>query len=177
MKAFILTILLFSIELSANDKFLNAISMIESSGGKNLNHRELKHGIHKGDRAIGIYGLMPNTILDLMNQRKKYNRFLTPLKGLNKNLIVYEVKNRPLIQYGIAKTLANYLLKKHKDPYKAAHAWHYGHNLSKISRKDLNNNYLKKFRKYYETETKECSRYITFVEEYLSRATKKEEKI
>ena len=41
---------------------LKAIAEVESSGGKNLAHKKMSHGLHKGSSAIGKYGLMPLTI-------------------------------------------------------------------------------------------------------------------
>lgn len=41
---------------------LEAIAEVESSGGKNLAHKKMMRGMHKGSSAIGKYGLMPSTI-------------------------------------------------------------------------------------------------------------------
>src|SRR5260221_13177133 len=50
--------------------FLQKIQQIESSGGKNLEHPTVEGGIQAGDQAIGRYGLMPNTIKELVNRRR-----------------------------------------------------------------------------------------------------------
>lgn len=45
--------------------FLSKIRQIESSKGQDLDHVPMDSGIHKGQAAIGEYGLMPNTIREL----------------------------------------------------------------------------------------------------------------
>ena len=52
-------------------RFLKTIQMIESSGGKNFNHPEIESGIHEGHRAIGNYGLMPNTVQEIATRMKR----------------------------------------------------------------------------------------------------------
>ena len=49
--------------------FLKNISQIESRGGEDMNHPEIKSGIHKGTKAIGRYGLMPNTVGEVLNRK------------------------------------------------------------------------------------------------------------
>lgn len=48
-----------------DEPFLNSIREIESSKGVNLDHIPMESGIHKGQAAIGEFGLMPNTIREL----------------------------------------------------------------------------------------------------------------
>ena len=48
------------------DKFLDTTSGIESSFGRNKQHKQLQHGMHKGMSAIGSFGLMPNTVDDII---------------------------------------------------------------------------------------------------------------
>ena len=43
-------------------KVLNAIEQVESRNCQDLTHKVMKKGIHKGQAAIGCYGLMPKTI-------------------------------------------------------------------------------------------------------------------
>ena len=61
-------------------KMLNAISQVESSGGKNVNHRALNNGQH----AYGKWALTPNTIQDTIKSnpdlKAKYGKALA-LKG------------------------------------------------------------------------------------------------
>jgi hypothetical protein len=57
-------------------KMLGAISQVESSGGKNINHKPLKNG----EVAYGKYALLPNTIKDTIKAHKdlkaKYGKAL-----------------------------------------------------------------------------------------------------
>lgn len=92
-------------------KFLQAMSMLESSGGKNLKHKTIKHGIHAGDAATGQYGLMPNTI-DEMKRRAK-------LAG----------EEIPEGEEQVANKLYEHISAKTDDPVKQAHMWQHGHNM------------------------------------------------
>ena len=44
------------------NKVLNSIKLVESRGCQNIKHKVMKKGIHKGQAAIGCYGLMPKTV-------------------------------------------------------------------------------------------------------------------
>lgn len=58
---------------------LRAISLVESSGGKNLHYKRMRRGIHRKTRAGGYYGIMPKTarhvILTTPALRKKYSHW------------------------------------------------------------------------------------------------------
>lgn len=43
-------------------KVLNAIKQVESRNCQDLAHKVIKRGMHKGQSAIGCYGLMPKTV-------------------------------------------------------------------------------------------------------------------
>lgn len=43
-------------------KVLNAIKQVESRNCQDTKHKVMKKGIHKGQAAIGCYGLMPKTV-------------------------------------------------------------------------------------------------------------------
>jgi len=53
-------------ERKSKEDLLDAISLTESSGGRNTNHEVIDHGIHAGDRAVGNYGLMPKTVQEIL---------------------------------------------------------------------------------------------------------------
>lgn len=59
---------------------LEAISMVESSGGQNIQHALITKGMHKGTRAGGTFGLMPLTVKALIKGsdrlRAKYGAWL-----------------------------------------------------------------------------------------------------
>jgi hypothetical protein len=112
------------------DKFLSIIRFLESSDGKNIKHRMILSGIHKGTAAIGDYGLMPNTI-------KLFGSMESDL-------------------YVVATKLADKLHKRcfSEDElltYKCmASGWMYGHNLSKAKlHSKFNSFYVKRFEKQY----------------------------
>jgi hypothetical protein len=105
-------------------KFLNLMSMIESSGGKNLNHKPITKGIQAGTVAQGQYGLMPNTI-DEMQRR-------AAAKG----------EDIPQSDEEVANAVADHIAAKTDDPRKQAYMWQYGHNLdpNKLSEEQLGAN-------------------------------------
>lgn len=52
------------------EQALNAISQVESSGGKNLNHRTIASGMHAGMHSRSAYGLMPIVIKETIKANK-----------------------------------------------------------------------------------------------------------
>lgn len=46
----------------SSDRMLNAISQVESSSGKNINHKPIPGKMHQGESAIGPYGITPSII-------------------------------------------------------------------------------------------------------------------
>lgn len=91
-------------------RFLQYISQLESSGGKNTNHPTMHTGIHAGDTAEGQYGLMPNTKDELM---KRYPAELTDDSSND----------------AYANKLAERVLNRSKgDETTAAGLWNQGHN-------------------------------------------------
>lgn len=61
----------------SSKRMLQAISDVESSGGKNTRHKELEHGIHAGDTAYGKFGLTPTIVRETI----KLNRDLKSKHG------------------------------------------------------------------------------------------------
>jgi len=126
--------------------------MNESSGGINTNHKEMKHGIHSGDSALGQYGLMPNTIKEMAGRMGKDNR-LSHYAKMDNNKVVESIKNNPQHEHQIASFMANHLHDKFGgDESKMSYAWNQGHNLTpehfKTSRKDYkNHDYVQKYHK------------------------------
>lgn len=134
--------------------FLNTVSMIESSGGKNFNHEELQSGIHKGHRAAGTYGLMPNTIDETINrmQRDNYDmEFAKPIiENKDPKFVKDYVEQNPDVEKKLARYLASNLLDKTNfDKEKAAYMWNTGHNqkVANITDKYTDHPYTEKFRK------------------------------
>lgn len=137
-------------------KFLEAIKAIESSGGQNTNHKEIKSGIHKGHRAIGSYGFMPNTVDELISSEE----IELPLE-LQKDLkkMSPERKKRFIEQnQSVEDELANVMARKLSKQYagdksKMAYAWNQGHNIPSDDprfEKAQDHDYVKKFLEVYQ---------------------------
>ncbi len=133
-------------------KFLEKIKMLESSGGLNTNHETMETGIHKGQSAYGSYGLMPNTIQELVN-RKRLETGLDPdYESLDKHSpdeVKAILQQKPDIEERLAQQLAERLFNKNIEDEKAAYGWKMGHNIpvEKITPEKLNSNeYVNRFR-------------------------------
>jgi len=99
---------------------LKAIAAVESSGGLNTNHPEIKVGLNKGSHALGRYGLTPLLVREMAGKNLKQ-------------------------QHGHLATASDSDLRQHfkdhpdvEDAFAAAHYDHVSHalgtsNLSKIS--------------------------------------------
>lgn len=134
--------------------FLNNISQVESSGGTNFNHPIVNSGIHAGQSAIGRYGLMPNTVNEVLN-RMRMNGTLTPelhqLQQLDPVTLKTTLEKNPNLEDQIAGTLANKVLTRQPDDETAAYSWHSGHNLKPEDieqRNYQNDDYVKKYDMY-----------------------------
>lgn len=143
------------------DGFLKAVSMNESSGGKNLKHQKMKHGIHTGDSAIGEYAFMPNTVKDIVGTLDGKNPLRNYSKMSNQKIQQQLAKN-PAHQKELATHLANRLHDRFGgDENKMAYSWNQGHNLKpekfENERKNyLDHDYVKKYNKHKQgAETKQ----------------------
>lgn len=122
-----------------SDAFLQAISQIESSGGKNTNHPVSNAPIQAGQKAIGQYGMMPNTVDEMMKR--------SGTRGPASIMPGSPAEDQ------MAHQLADRVLNRVQDPNMAAYAWHSGHNLTpeQIQQRDyLNDPYVQKFQKIRE---------------------------
>jgi len=134
--------------------FLERIKQIESSGGKNFNHPEITlDNLQKGDRAIGNYGLMPNTVKEIIS-RKRLKNEVTPemveLYKLSPDVLKQTLEKNPNIEQHLAEELAKHSLEKQEgNEEKAAYSWLKGHNLNpeQITPEILDDsNYVQKYR-------------------------------
>lgn len=131
------------------DSFLHKIAQIESSGGKNINHKTMQSGIQKGDAAIGRYGLMPNTIRELINREKIAGNDSPVLKYLEKmpsDQLTKFVNENADVERMLAETMAKLVLNRFDTEQEAAYAWNMGHNISpeKIKERDVDSHYYVK---------------------------------
>lgn len=139
--------------------FLDKVSQLESSGGKNVNGRMVKSGIQAGTSAIGKYQMMPNTVKQLINQRRQNGTITSDMHDLdqmNPREMKAYIEANPEIEEDLAKGLATNVLRKQMgDEDKAAYAWKMGHNLgpNDISEDKMNDpstaggQYVDRFRK------------------------------
>jgi hypothetical protein len=134
-------------------QFLDLIRQIESSGGKDLDHTTIKSGIHKGDAAIGGYGIMPNTAQEFIKRRELKGQ-IGPDEALVQQMNPTQLKeflsNQRRIEENLAEDIADRVLtRSNGDEEKAAYMWNQGHNkLASEINKDMldSSGYIKKFR-------------------------------
>jgi len=134
------------------EKFLNVIAEIESSGGQNFDHPEIKEGIHQGHRAAGRYGLMPNTVQELTKRAERRGQATDAMRSIasieDPVVMKQALEENPEIEQTYARQLAEKVLRRQGDPEKAAYTWFSGHNLSPdevAKRNYLESDYVKKF--------------------------------
>ena len=135
-------------------EFLKIISQIESSGGKNINHPVINRGVNAGDRALGQYGLVPNTLQEIGNRLTrlgKADQDTAPLATLPKEQIPQYMQQNPNVEQKAADFLArNLLARMNGNEEFAAKAWHDGSNL-KPDQMDVeqlkNDPYTQKYKK------------------------------
>lgn len=108
-------------EKALND-FLKKISMLESSGNKNVEHKVITdpESIHYDTSAVGQYGLMPVTAIDL-DRKYKINQ----LKNLDKYEAQQKLEENPELANKIATEMAKDLLKRNT-PEVSAYKWLHG---------------------------------------------------
>lgn len=133
-------------------KFLNKIAQLESTNDFNTQHKKMQYGIHKGDSAIGKYGLMPNTIDEFISRREAKKKY-GPDEALIDRLEGAELKDfisgDKRIEDNLANDIAKHVLSRSKDEEKAAYMWNQGHNKNPndITEEDLDqSDYVQKFR-------------------------------
>lgn len=132
---------------------------VESSGGKDTDHPVVTApNLQQGTRAIGRYGLMPNTVKELVNRRRLRGTVSPDMMDLT-DLPPEEIKARleasPELEEQFANDLANHVIQRQGgDEDKAAYSWIQGHNLSpdEIKPETLEQSpYVQKFRRVNET--------------------------
>lgn len=135
--------------------FLSAISQNESSGGTNLNHKTMKHGMHQGDAATGKYGLMPNTVKDTVNRMGKGHPLYRQYSKMDNSKIGSSLAANPKHEQEIAGHMATRLHGKFGgDESKMSYSWNQGSSLTNDHFKDggghsdyKNHDYVQKYHK------------------------------
>lgn len=130
-------------KLLKNKALLEKIGMLESSGGIDTDHDVMTDGPHKGDKAIGTYGMMPNTLVEMAK------RFPSEInEGMNKEQLEKLARNNPEFEETMAGAMLSYMKdKRGLSDEEVAAAWEKGHNLKKPSiQKHLNTDRARKFK-------------------------------
>lgn len=140
-------------------QFLSRISQLETSGGKNLKHRTINKGLQAGQTAIGRYGLLNNTIQEVLNRKKMANELSPELAGLrnkDQEFVRQTLSNNPALEEEIAGSLAQRILERNKgNEAAAAYSWLMGSNISPdriTTDKLVNSDYVSKYQKLVEDE-------------------------
>ena len=121
------------------EEFKELTKLLESSGGKNLNHREISSGPNKGQKAIGSWGILPNTVDNMLNRRKNLDKTdiedeLTKELVDNQQQLRQYLMDNPKLEERYTDELRDYVLRGNASPEQAAYRWREGHN---IKLKDL----------------------------------------
>lgn len=115
------------------DKFLWTIAEVESQNGKNTNHRPIVHGPYKGNTAIGRWGMLRPTIMEMLNRMKQHGPVdpeVGKLETMSRDQIAKEFQAHPDKELGLARYIAKHVLHRQRgNKLKSAYAWTMGHNL------------------------------------------------
>lgn len=104
---------------------LKALALQESSGGKNLKHKRIDHGVQEGDRAGGYFGLMPKSVQLIIKidpkLRKKYHKWLQA----SSEAITAELNHNRKMDREVAETMWRWL-RAEKTLDQTACSWFWG---------------------------------------------------
>lgn len=134
---------------------MKKISLLESSGGKDVDHPEIESGLQAGQTAIGQYGILPNTVREqvqsLRNRGAPVPDEIQNVEDMSDDDIRNALSsNKKTENYIAGDLMARILNRTQGDEDKAAYMWNTGHNLDpdSITPATLNENpYVKKYRK------------------------------
>lgn len=120
--------------------FLRNIGLLESSGGTNMNHPEVTHGLNAGTSAVGQYGLMPLTAQDIDRQSGN-----NQLQDMDTDEVSDKLKQDPDLNQRLSETLASKLLNKNPSET-AAYKWENGQYSHPSDNQLENSDRVRKFR-------------------------------
>lgn len=133
-----------------DDEFLDITKMIESSGGKDLQHRTIQSGLQAGTSAKGAFGLMPNTADEIINRRKREGTLDEEDKqfmNLSSPLRQEYLEKNPQYTDKLAKDLINRIRSKSPDDEASNYMYQFGHNVIPKEQDIENIDRTEKFRK------------------------------
>lgn len=144
-----------------------AIAQVESSGGHDVDHAQIKRGMHKGHKAGGPFGLMPKTVEFVVNRLDKDGHLAdvypqlgamtkTPEHTKKYHKEITDMMNAsPMMSFKVASALYGHLHKLHEgNADNIAHSWYHGANgtLKAVKRDGQGmikmNDYVQKFNKH-----------------------------
>jgi len=119
--------------IAKKNPILGAIGQIESSGGLNYKHKTIEHeGMHQGQTAGGMFGMMPNAAeYILRNDPKlaaKYPKLTEAAKDMKTNhgLFTKTFNENPQAAIEFADALLRRNKAKTKNPEMLIHSWNHG---------------------------------------------------
>ena len=115
------------------DKFLHNLMQLESGGGKNTDHQKVKHGLLRGEKAMGRWGMMPSTMDEILGRLERIGKLhpsMKPLKSMDRDGRAAYLQKKPHVELEMARYLARHVMARSKgDVLRAAYSWNNGHNL------------------------------------------------
>ena len=120
---FDLTINNNTIDERLKQKTLEAISIVESRNNSKAKHSIVKKGVQKGHYALGKFGLMPNTIKDIIKKDRLLSLTHSYVLKYNQIQLKTLIENDIRFEYEIASKLYDRLQKKYKTLDKISYSW------------------------------------------------------
>lgn len=118
---------------AAKNPLLGAIGQVESSGGLNYKHQTIQHeGMHQGQTAGGMFGMMPNAAEYILRNdpklAKKYPQLLEASKDMKANhgTFTKTFNENPQAAIEFADALLKRNKAKTKNPEMLIHSWNHG---------------------------------------------------
>ena len=132
------------------DKFLDSISQLESSGGKNTAHKP-SFGFHGGNIAVGEHAVMPLTAQFVARHSK--DPLVKPLSEMAPHDISQKLQQDPDLTHEVAREYADSLSRRFNGNLQMmAHAWRHGPNAKMDHAGGVKNNpYVAAFSTAYAT--------------------------
>ena len=130
------------------DLDLEKIGHIESNSGKNTNHPVVKHGLNRGDRAGGQFGVMPITAKETVSKNPALKLKYGHILNLSNKQITVFLNNNKKASSEIASSHWKRLKKIFpNDKLKRVYAWNCGITCAlKASKQEVvESKYVKKF--------------------------------
>jgi hypothetical protein len=146
------------------NNFLKLMSLMESSGGKNIQHQPITTGLQAGSTAYGQFGLMPNTVKEMAKRRKSNGSADDndqQIINSDNDGITNTLQQHPELEQRYAQDLAQKALdKSNGDVVDAAYRWRWGQNLpqERIDEiKKKNPDYFNRLQNFMNTTPNELS--------------------